>query len=145
MLTCGLRTIEVMRADCLDLTTLGDSEILYVQGKGCQEKSEFMRITNQVGMAIRDYLKEAKIIVKEQEPLFISLGDNRRGKRLTSNSISRIVKSRLRRAGYDSQRITAHSLRHTAVTIALLLGATMQETQRFARHKDGKYHIDIFA
>jgi integrase len=37
-------------------------------------------------------------------------------------------------AGYDSSRLTAHSLRHTAVTLSLLGGKSLQEVQQFARH-----------
>ena len=39
-------------------------------------------------------------------------------------------------AGYDSDRITAHSLRHTSVTLLLEAGATLQEAQHHARHAD---------
>ena len=40
----------------------------------------------------------------------------------------------MRRAGYDSDRLTAHSLRHTAATLNLLAGGTLQETQQLLRH-----------
>lgn len=53
---------------------------------------------------------------------------------MTTRSISRIAKDTLRQAGYDSPRLTAHSMRHTAVTLALLGGATPQEAQAMARH-----------
>ena len=39
-------------------------------------------------------------------------------------------------AGYDSARLTAHSLRHTAVTLSLLAGKDITEVQQFARHKN---------
>ena len=38
------------------------------------------------------------------------------------------------RAGINSDRITAHSMRHTAVTLALIGGASIQEAQSMARH-----------
>jgi integrase/recombinase XerC len=136
MLTGGLRTIEVSRADFSDLAILAGNEILYIQGKGYDEKTEFIKITNQVGNAIREYLKMAGSMVKDTSPLFINLSNNAKGKRLTSQSISRIIKNRLRQAGYNSQKLTAHSLRHTAITLALLYGATIQEAQSLARHMD---------
>jgi len=41
MLTCGLRTIEVSRANIGDLRVLGDNTVLYIQGKGKRKgKSE---------------------------------------------------------------------------------------------------------
>jgi integrase/recombinase XerC len=134
MITGGLRTIEVSRAKVEDLRVVGKNEVLYIQGKGCNEKTEFIKITNQVGNAIREYLKKA--VVKETSPLFVNLSNNSKWNQLTSQSISRIIKRRLRQAGYDNKRLTAHSLRHTAVTLALLSGVSIQEAQSFARHSN---------
>lgn len=55
---------------------------------------------------------------------------------MSTRSISGIIKARLRSAGYDSERLTAHSLRHTAVTLSLLGGNSLQEVQQFARHSN---------
>ena len=44
------------------------------------------------------------------------------------------MKARLCGAGYDSNKLTAHSLRHTAVTLSLLAGRDLAEVQQFARH-----------
>lgn len=38
LVTCGLRTIEAHRANIEDLRTLGDMTVLYIQGKGKDEK-----------------------------------------------------------------------------------------------------------
>lgn len=38
MVTGGLRTIEVSRADMEDIRNVGDSPALYIQGKGREEK-----------------------------------------------------------------------------------------------------------
>ena len=40
------------------------------------------------------------------------------------------------KAGYDSERLTAHSFRHTSVTLALLNGNTLEQVQQMARHKN---------
>jgi len=55
---------------------------------------------------------------------------------MTTRSISRIVKAALKGAGMDSDRLTAHSLRHTAVTLSLLAGASIQEAQSMVRHSN---------
>lgn len=39
------------------------------------------------------------------------------------------------KAGYDTPRLTAHSMRHTAVTLSLLAGKDITEVQQFARHE----------
>jgi len=66
--------------------------------------------------------------------LFPSLSDMNLGQRLTTRSVSRIVKSYLRKIGLNSNRLTAHSLRHTAITLCLQGGATIQEAQALGRH-----------
>jgi integrase/recombinase XerD len=133
MVTGGLRDIEVSRANIGDLRTAGENTVLYVQGKGRQEKTEYVKISQPVEKAIREYLRE-RGDAGEQEPLFTSLSNNSKGKRLSTRSISGIVKNRLKKAGYNSERLTAHSLRHTAVTLSLLAGKDITEVQQFARH-----------
>ena len=135
MLTTGLRTIEIARANVEDLRTVGDSAALYIQGKGRDEKTEYVKIAAPVEKAIRDYLKALGPVEKGQ-PLFCSLANKNKLKRLTTRSISRIVKTRLQAAGYDDSRLTAHSLRHTAGTLNLLHGGTLEETQQLLRHSN---------
>lgn len=133
MVTGGLRDIEVSRANIGDLRTIGENTVLYIQGKGRQEKTDYIKVSQPVEHAIREYLKERNSY-KEEDPLFTSLSNNSNGKRISTRSISGIVKNRLKEAGYNSERLTAHSLRHTAVTLSLLAGKDITEVQQFARH-----------
>jgi len=133
MITCGLRTIEIVRADIGDLRTVGDNTVLFIQGKGREDKNEYVKITDKVENIIRDYLKERG----ESNPhaaLFTSTSHNNRNQRMTTRSIRGIVKTKLVESGYNSERLTAHSLRHTAVTLSLLSGKPLEEVQQFARH-----------
>lgn len=133
MVTGGLRTVEVERADIGDMQTLGDSTVLYIQGKGRDEKTEYVKLDAHVEAAIRDYLK-ARGEAKPDAPLFTSTSNNNRGKRMTTRAISGIAKAHMVEAGYNSDKLTAHSLRHTAVTLSLLAGQPLEEVQEFARH-----------
>lgn len=133
MVTGGLRTIEVVRADVGDLRTVGDDTVLFLQGKGRDEKTEYVKVSAPVESAIRDYLKLRGEVAPE-EPLFVSMSNNSKGQRMTTRAISGIAKESLVEAGYNSSRLTAHSLRHTAVTLSLLAGKSLEEVQQFARH-----------
>lgn len=135
MVTCGLRTIEVSRVNVEDLATLGEHTVLYVQGKGREERAEYIKVPEVTENILREYLKE-KGNTTGKEPLFTSLSNNNRGKRLSQRTVSGIIKTILRNAGFNSERLTAHSLRHTAVTLSLLGGNSLQEAQTFARHKN---------
>lgn len=133
MITGGLRTIEVSRANVEDLRAAGDNTALYIQGKGREEKTDYVKIQPEVEDAIRAYLK-ARGSASQEEPLFTSTARNCKGGRLSTRSVSGIVKARMQAAGFDSERLTAHSLRHTAVTLSLLGGEDLQRVQQFARH-----------
>lgn len=133
MVTGGLRTIEVSRANIGDLRAAGANTVLYIQGKGKDEKAEYVKISEPVEKAIRAYLKARKE-ADQGAPLFASLSNNNKGQRMTTRAISGLVKEHLTEAGYNSDRLTAHSLRHTAVTLSLLAGKSLEEVQEFARH-----------
>lgn len=135
MVTGGLRDIEASRANVDDLQTLGGNPVLYLQGKGREERTEYIKIVPAVERALRQYL-DIRTSAGYGDPLFISMSNNSRGRRLSPRSICAVVKSILVTAGYNSDRITAHSLRHTAVTLALLGEIPLEEVQQFARHRN---------
>lgn len=135
VVSCGLRTIEVSRANVEDFRSVSDFMALYVQGKGRDEKAEYIRLGEKAEAALREYLK-ARGALKGNEPLFASLSHNGTGGRMTTRAISGIIKSYLVKAGYNSPRLTAHSLRHTAATLACLSGQSLEEVQQFMRHKN---------
>jgi integrase/recombinase XerC len=113
----------------------GDSAALYIQGKGRDEKTEYVKLAPPVEDAIRAYLK-ARGKAEGHEALFASASNNNKGEGMTTRAISGIVKQAMREAGLDSERLTAHSLRHTAATLNLLNGGSIQETQQLLRHSN---------
>ena len=135
MFTGGLRTIEVSRANIEDLRTAGDDTALYLQGKGHEERTDYIKLMPEVEDALRAYLT-ARGATDPEEPLFTSTSNNSKGKRISTRTVSGIVKEALKNAGYNSEKLTAHSTRHTAVTLALMGGQKLEEVQQFARHKN---------
>lgn len=133
MLTTGLRTIEITRANIEDLRTVGDDTVLFIQGKGRDEKSEYIKVAPQVEKAIREYLK-TRSDVKPKTPLFTSTSNENKDERLSTRTISKIAKTSLINAGLNSDRLTAHSFRHTAGTLALINGAELTQVQQLLRH-----------
>lgn len=133
LFTTALRTIEVERANIEDIRNIGNKSVLYVMGKGHDEKDEYVILTHETLKAINDYLATRKN-VKPKDPLFTSFSDRSNGARLKTRSIRDIVKKIYKKAGINNDRITTHSSRHTAITLSLLGGATIQEAQQFARH-----------
>lgn len=135
MVTGGLRTIEVSRANIEDIRPLGGYTVLYIQGKGREEKTDYVKLAPEVETAIREYLATRKN-PEPNAPLFTSTSNRSKGQRLSTRTVSEIAKEHFIEAGFNSERLTAHSLRHTAVTLALQNGQSLQEVQEFARHSN---------
>ena len=140
LLRVGLRGVEVHRSRLADVRNRGSETVLLVQGKGRIEKDALVVLTEPTLGPIYDYLaarrQEGREVVGDDSPLFASLSNKTYGQPLSRRSIRQIAKGALRRAGFDSERLTTHSLRHTAVTLALLGGASLQEAQQLARHSN---------
>jgi len=112
LLRTGLRTIEVIRADIEDITYQGDRRVLLIHGKGMNAKDQLVVLTDKAYKPIEEYLA-TRGKAKKGEPLFTSQSNNSFNQRLTTKSISRMVKEGLRAVGIDSRQYSAHSLRHT--------------------------------
>ena len=135
MITAGLRTIEVVRADVGDLHYFADSVYLSIQGKGHDEKSANVLVASQVYDFIRAYL-QTRNNLSNSEPLFTSTSRRNFNQRLDTQSISKLVKRKLREISINDNRHTAHSLRHTAATQALLNGVPLTQVQQVLRHSN---------
>lgn len=131
----GLRTIEVSRAELGDLRQESGEAVLWIQGKGRDTKDDFVLLVEDTLRPIQEWLK-ARPPLTRYAPLFCSLSLKNYGEPLTTRSISRIAKNALLRAGLNSDRLTAHSFRHTAVTLAIKGGASLEQAQAMARHTD---------
>lgn len=135
LIRTGLRTVEIIRANIEDIRQEGGEAVLWIQGKGRDSKDEFVLLTKDTLKPITNYLKTRGSVEKDS-PLFTSISNRNNGERLSTKSIRRIVKAHLLGIGLNSGRLTAHSLRHTAITLSLLGGGTLQEAQTLGRHSD---------
>ena len=130
----GLRTIELSRANVRDLEIKGGNAFLYVWGKGHTEPDAKKPLAPEVYAAIRDYLDSRSDRPTANSPLFVATGNRSGGKRIAETTISRMLKKAMQRAGYDSDRITAHTLRHTAGTNVQEITGNLYLTQQYMRH-----------
>lgn len=129
----AIRDIEVHRADLEDLRTEGDRLVLHVQGKGHEEKDDLLVIANpEAETALHDWLAARG---NQSGPLFVSLSNRAKDSRLSLRSIRRMVKGYYKAAGVRGKNKTSHSLRHTAITNAIINGAPPYKVQSMARHK----------
>ena len=135
-ITCGLRTVEISRANVEDIKTISGRTYLYVQGKGHDDKDAPVLIIPEVKDAIADYLQSRTDRYNGKSPLFVSTSNRSKGERMATTTISTTLKKMLVDAGYDSDRITAHSLRHTSGTGAYKATGNIYLAQKHQRHSD---------
>lgn len=130
----GLRTVEISRANVKDLEVKGGCAYLYIWGKGHTEADQRKPIAPEVYAAIREYLDTRSDRATANSPLFVSTGNRSGGRRIAPTTISTMLKRAMQAAGFDSERITAHTLRHTAGTNAQEITGNLYLTQKYMRH-----------
>jgi integrase/recombinase XerD len=135
LLRTGLRTIEVIRANVGDIVFKGSQRVLLIQGKGRDEKDNFVLLTEKAYQPIADYLA-TRGNINSSEPLFISTSNNSKGERLSTRSISYIAKEGLKAIGLNERSFTAHSLRHTTAVNILRGGGSLEMAQMTLRHSN---------
>ena len=148
MARTGLRCVEVVRANIGDITYMGEdnARVLRVQGKGRDEKDDFVILTDAAYLPIRAYLDAERKGEPDTAPLFASTS-NHTGKaenhehdadfdprRLSTRTVSAIAKKGLRAVGLNDKAFTAHSLRHTVGTNILRAGGSLEQAQMTLRH-----------
>jgi len=135
-ITAGLRTVEVSRANIEDVKVKGGKSYLWVWGKGHDEPDAPVLLVPEVKSALQEYLNSRTDKPTAKSPLFVSTSNRSRGKRIAPTTISAQLKAMMRAAGYDSNRLTAHSLRHTSGTGAYQATHSLYLAQQHQRHVD---------
>jgi len=133
MLLTGLRGVEIRRAKKKDLKVINQETVLYIQGKGKTQADMFVKVSKGVREAIEDYL----LLRKDKSPfLFISHSNHTKNYGLDRTFFNAMFKRVLKEAGLEDVHLTPHSLRHTAATLNLLSGGSIEDTKSFLRHED---------
>lgn len=130
----GLRTIEISRANVKDISVKDGQAVMYIWGKGHAEPDRRKALAPEVYQAIRAYLDSRSDRPTANSPLFVSTGNRSGGQRIAATTISRMLKKAMQEAGFDSDRITAHSLRHTTGTSVMNLTGNLYAAQQYMRH-----------
>jgi len=141
MYGCGLRVSEAVALNMGDLELSKEESSLRVQaGKG--NKQRMLPIPMGAVALLRRYI-ELRPLLPTQAALFV----NRRGGRISSRSVQRLVKKLALEKGLD-QAVTPHRLRHAFATDMLAGGADLRAIQELLGHQSlattERYtHLDI--
>ncbi len=135
MLSNGLRSCEVQRININDFDVVEGETILHIQRKGSRDKHDTVVVSNEVTELFEDYVSSKKEFEIE-DALFTNHMRGVRNERLNRETISFIVKRRLRAIGINDPKITAHSLRHTCGSLMIEQGYDPQLIQDMLGHTD---------
>ncbi|NLH96183.1 MAG: tyrosine recombinase XerC [Clostridiaceae bacterium] len=112
-LNCGLRLSELVGININNIK----GSVLTVVGKGNKERS--IPLNQACIKAIEDYLKVRPVDgVRDKNALFLSS----RKRRISRETVQKIVKKYIIAAGLDPERYSVHKLRHTAATLMYKYG-----------------------
>ncbi len=113
-LNCGLRLSELIG---INLSHIKDDNTLRVLGKGNKERTVYLNAACVA--AIEDYMKVRPADgLKDRDALFIS----NQKKRISRQSVQKIVEGCLERSGLAGMGFSTHKLRHTAATLMYQYG-----------------------
>jgi len=127
---CGIRNSELIGINVEDIR-LSDEAIL-IRGKG--KKQRYVLFGNAVTVALKDYLPARQKILSERKKSLSALLINRRGGRLTTRSVGRIIKKIAVAKGL-SPDVHPHTLRHAFGTHMLEEGADLRAIQEMLGHE----------
>jgi integrase/recombinase XerC len=128
--SAGLRVSELTGLNLEDLDLDGD--LATVRGKGKRERLALLGSTAK--SALKDWLNARSEMLAHRplQPTAVFL--NRRGSRLTSRSVGRLLAKYLQTAGLDP-RTSPHTLRHSFATHLLDAGADIRSVQELLGHR----------
>ncbi|MEL6438890.1 MAG: tyrosine-type recombinase/integrase [Cyanobacteria bacterium J06621_8] len=135
----GTRTVELHRANISSLVKQGNNLGLRVEGK---RSIRVVPLTPDIANLLVDYLQQRESngeLLKPDRPMFTAASTNAKGKRISRRGIRTIIDTYLTQAKLKhtpGRTISAHSLRHTAGTLALRAGADLRQVQDLLGHSD---------
>lgn len=134
MIGCALRCNEVVNIRLQDFYKDSGVTMLKVLGKARDGyKQDSVKIDDRLLQLIKEYVKEYNI----KDYLFVSSSNNNNGNKITTKTVRSTIKSLFEKAGLDNlDMLSAHSLRHTSVELALKSGLSIQEVSESVRHKN---------
>ena len=136
----GCRTVEMHQLKIEDIVRQGLKTGLQVSAK---RASRVVPLTNNLTVQLDEYLQmRQKVLRRKIQPtdyVFISLSNNSKGKQLSRRSIRSIIDGYLVKCNLkhtSGRTLSAHSLRHTAGTLALRTGSDLRQVQDLLGHAD---------
>lgn len=133
-LNTAIRKSEIINIKLKNITSVLGYDVIHITRKG--GKGDYVKINSYVKKLIFEYLERTNRTIKEngEDYLFKGHSTNKLNKeKLDPTSLNKMLNSYRKKLNID-KKLKVHSLRHSAITIAIQKGATLEKVRAFASH-----------
>jgi site-specific recombinase XerD len=135
-LTTALRKSEIINIKIKHIASHTGYDVIKVRRKGGKE--DIVKLQKNVLDMINEYIMLTKRNKLSSGESYLFIGHSTNGKnkeKLNSSTLNYMIKKVCKNAGIN-KNLGVHSTRHTAITLAILAGATVEKVRDFAAHKN---------
>ncbi|MDE5977180.1 MAG: tyrosine-type recombinase/integrase [Turicibacter sp.] len=135
-LTTALRKSELIHIKLKDIAKYGEYDVIHVVRKG--NKKDMVKIKPSVKLLIEEYVSRTQRCFEADAESYLFIGhsrNKRNNEKLDPSSLNYMIKSVCKKAGI-SKSLKVHSTRHTAITLAITGGASIEKVRDFAAHQN---------
>ena len=135
LLVNGIRRNELTNINIGDVELRKGQPGISIKGKGRISKDQWIYLTDFVYESIQEWLKVRPYNAELDSPLFVAqCGKYFTNRRLQNNTVTILLKKKLREIGLDSKLYSLHSLRHSAASLLIEHGLDILDVQLYLRH-----------
>lgn len=134
-LTTALRKSEMINIKISHVTRYGQYDVIEVTRKG--GKKDLVKLQPKIKELIEEYLYATgrNFEDNKSEYLFVGHGVNKRNnEKLDPSTLNYMIKKVAMECGIN-KKLKVHSTRHSAITMAITQGATIEKVREFAAHR----------
>lgn len=132
--TTALRKSELINIKIKDISTVNGYDVIHVIRKG--GKQDLVKVQEAVKVLILEYIRATKRNMTDNQESYLFVGHSKSGlnnARLDESTLNCTMKALCKKAGI-TKRLCVHSTRHTAITMAITKGASIEKVRTFAAH-----------
>ncbi|MGL4336581.1 MAG: tyrosine-type recombinase/integrase, partial [Turicibacter sp.] len=135
-LTTALRKSEMINIKLSDIKKFSEYDVIHIIRKG--NKKDMIKIRPEVKLLIDEYINRTDRSYEENPAAYLFIGHSRNklnNEKLDPSALNYMMKSVCKKAGIE-KKLKVHSTRHTAITLAITGGASIEKVRDFAAHKN---------
>lgn len=135
-LTTALRKSEIINIKIKNIIKYNGYDVIQVIRKG--NKADLVKLQPKVKEMIDEYIVSSGRNMDRDKEQYLFIGhstNNNNKEKLDPSTLNYMIKSVCKGANIN-KKLRVHSTRHTAITIAITKGATIEKVREFAAHKN---------